>query len=108
MGVSAALLAGAGAWGAGATAATALGVAGLGLSAATALETKDARKDAERQAAKEREALAALQQEPEPVMPVPDDKAMRDARRRSISSQMRRRGRASTLLSESGGDGLGG
>lgn len=84
--------------------------AGIGAAAGVnqGLEARKARKSAEAQAAAEREALAALQQEPEPVMPVPDDKAMRDARRRSISSQMRRRGRASTLLSESGGDGLGG
>lgn len=32
------------------------------------------------------------------TMPTPDDEAMRLARRRSIASQMQRRGRASTIL----------
>ena len=34
----------------------------------------------------------------DPVMPTPDDDAIRQARRRSIIQQMGRRGRASTIL----------
>lgn len=45
----------------------------------------------------------------EPPTPLPDDEAMRKARRRSITSQMARRGRASTILTDQGtGDALGG
>lgn len=67
-----------------------------------------ARRSAEAQSALEREALAELKAEPEPVMPVADNEAVRRAKRRSISGQMRRRGRASTILTDSGaGDVLG-
>jgi len=79
---------------------------GVGLAATSAnmqrIEAKQARRSAESQAALEREALAALQEEPEPVMPLADDAATRRARRRSITGQMRRRGRASTILTDSG------
>ena len=46
--------------------------------------------------------------EPPPVMPVPDDEAMKKARRRSITQQLSRRGRQSTILSDSSSDALGG
>jgi len=69
---------------------------------------KKARTAAEENAAKEREALAALQQEDEAPIPLADEDAIRKQRRRSIASQMRRRGRASTILTDSGtGDTLG-
>ena len=44
--------------------------------------------------------------EPKPVMPTPDDAAVKAARKRSISSQKRRMGRASTILT--GDEPLGG
>jgi len=37
---------------------------------------------------------------PEPVMPIADDEAVREARRRSIAAQMGRGGRQSTILSD--------
>lgn len=37
---------------------------------------------------------------PTPTMPVPDDQAIQQARRRSIVGQLARRGRASTILTE--------
>jgi len=78
----------------------------MGVSAAAAtystLEARKARKDAERQAALERDALADLQQEPEPVIPLADDITVKQTRRRSIASQMRRRGRSSTILTDTG------
>ena len=73
------------------------------------VENRNARKSAARNAAVEQRRLADLQNEAEPVVPVADDEAIRKARRRSISAQMRRRGRASTILtgSESSSDALG-
>lgn len=35
---------------------------------------------------------------PEPVMPLPDDEKVMAAKRRSLAEQMKRRGRASTIL----------
>lgn len=35
------------------------------------------------------------------IMPLPDDEAVKQARKRSIAAQMQRGGRASTLLSDS-------
>lgn len=67
---------------------------------------RKARKSAEEQAAKEREALAKLKSKPEPEMPTADSAATERARRRSIAAQLRRRGRQSTILT--GGDGGGG
>jgi len=61
------------------------------------IQANQARRAAEAQAALEREALAKLQAEPEPAMPLDD---LRRSRRRSISAQMRRRGRASTILTD--------
>jgi hypothetical protein len=37
-----------------------------------------------------------------PTMPLPDDQAVQNARRRSIQQQISRRGRASTILSDNG------
>lgn len=59
---------------------------------------KQARKTAEEQAALERQSLADLQAEEKPVIPLGDDAATKRARRRSIASQMQRRGRQSTIL----------
>lgn len=44
--------------------------------------------------------------EPKPVMPTPDDEAMKASRKRSISAQKKRMGRASTILT--GDEPLGG
>jgi hypothetical protein len=71
---------------------------------AQALEARRARKRAEEEAAREREALAALQEEPAPIMPVPGDE--KKMRRRSIAG-LARRGRLSTILTGSTGDRLG-
>lgn len=73
-------------------------------------QARKARHSAEDQAKAEREQLAQLAAEPEPVIPTPDDATVKDARRRSITAQLRRRGRSSTILTgDSGGsDALGG
>jgi len=42
------------------------------------------------------------------VMPLPDDQAILDARKRSIAAQMKRGGRTSTILTDGGGSTLGG
>ncbi len=55
---------------------------------------KKAAKAAQRQA----EALEALAAEPETPIPIADDQAAAEARRRSIAQQIRRRGRQSTIL----------
>lgn len=90
------------------SAAIGLGTAAIGGQAYAAKRGRDQRKKAEAQSALEREALAEAMAEPEPVMPLPDDEAARRARRRSIAGQMRRRGRASTILTDSTiGDPLG-
>jgi len=44
----------------------------------------------------------------EPATPMPDEEALKKARRRSISAQLGRRGRQSTILTDTGGDALGG
>lgn len=89
--------------------ATIAAIVGAGATAYGALQSREARKDAERQAAQQREALAALEAEPVPAVPTPDDDASKRARQRSISAQLRRRGRASTILTnqDSGSDALG-
>ena len=43
-----------------------------------------------------------------PVMPTPDDAAVKAAKRRSIAEQIRRRGRASTILESNQTETLGG
>lgn len=63
-------------------------------------EGRKARKSAEAQAAAEREQMAQLANRKEPVIPEADDAATRAARRRSIAAQLRRRGRASTILTQ--------
>lgn len=65
------------------------------------MEQRKATKAAQTDAALQRENLAALQAEPEPVVPVADDDTIRRSRQRSISAQMRRRGRSSTILTDS-------
>lgn len=72
-------------------------------------EARRARHTAQDAGEANQKALEELQAKPLPVVPVADDKAMRDARRRSIAEQMRRRGRQSTILTDTGaGDTLGG
>lgn len=80
-----------------------------GVGALSYLDQREARKDAERQAAQQREAIAALEAQPAPTMPVADDEASKRARQRSISAQLRRRGRSSTILTnpDAGSDALG-
>ena len=51
---------------------------------------------------------AAAPPPPEKATPMPDDEALKKARRRSISAQLGRRGRQSTILTDTGGDALGG
>ena len=58
------------------------------------------REDAENQATLERQRLADLQAEEKPVIPLGDDAATKRSRRRSIASQMQRRGRQSTILTD--------
>ena len=41
------------------------------------------------------------------VMPTPDDQAVQAAKKRSIAAQVARRGRASTILSDTGAEKLG-
>ena len=65
-----------------------------------AYEGRKARKSAENQAALEREQMASLAAKPEPVIPEANDDDTRRARRRSISAQLRRRGRGSTILTQ--------
>lgn len=84
---------------------------GVGLFSAVqgADDARRARHTAEAQAEQQTKAIQELQAKPQPVVPVADDRAMADARRRSIAEQMRRRGRQSTILTDSGaGDALGG
>ncbi len=49
---------------------------------------------------------SAPEVKPPPVMPTPDDAAVRSAQRRSIAAQLARRGRQSTILTDplGGGD----
>lgn len=72
-------------------------------------EARKARHSAEAAAEKQQQQLEELAAKPKPVIPVADDKAIQDAKRRSISDQIRRRGRASTILTDTtgGGDALG-
>lgn len=83
-------------------------VAGLGAGAAVAGtaqaidSARVGRHTASDAAKRERDALAALQAEPTPTMPTPDDETVRNARRRSIAGQLARRGRASTILTDAG------
>lgn len=85
----------------------------LGLTAVNAVVTDDnarkARNQAKDQAAAEREQLAQLAAKPEALIPSPDDASVKDARRRSITAQLRRRGRAGTILTgdSAGSDSLG-
>ena len=44
----------------------------------------------------------------EPATPMPDEEALKKSRRRSITAQLGRRGRQSTILTDTGGDALGG
>lgn len=73
---------------------------------ASVYEQERARKSASSDAAKQREALAALQAQGQPSIPTQD--AARAARRASITQQMRRRGRSSTILTGEPSDTLGG
>lgn len=79
-----------------------LGAAAVGSAVSSADTSRKARHSAEDQARLQREALAELQAEPEPEIPLADSSEVRQARRRSIAAQMRRRGRASTILTDTG------
>lgn len=54
------------------------------------------------------EAPAAPAPSEPTVMPTADDAAVKTAKRKSIAAQVARRGRASTILSDSGSETLGG
>lgn len=71
-----------------------------------------AQKKADQDAALARQQMADLQSAaaaPKPVIPAANDEAVRRAKERSIASQIRRRGRASTILTDTtaGTDALG-
>lgn len=78
---------------------TVLQAASVATSVFGLLNSQDQADQAAAAAAQQRDALAALQQKPEPTMPTATDSDVRRARRASIVDQMRRRGgRASTIL----------
>lgn len=94
-----------------AVSATIAAVATVGTAIVQQDSARKARHSAEDQAKAEREQLAQLAAQPENVIPEADSASVNDARRRSITAQLRRRGRASTILtgdSASAGDTLGG
>lgn len=72
--------------------------------------SRKARNQAKDQAKEEAKRLAALAAQPELAIPEGDDAATARAKRRSISAQLRRRGRQSTILTGNapGGETLGG
>lgn len=63
-------------------------------------ESEKARKSSKKAAKAQTEALEQLTEQAEEVEPIPlaDDEAADAARRRSVSEQIRRRGRQSTIL----------
>ena len=99
---------GAGALGAGAggsaTAASAAGQTAIDLQG-----REIAKEQAEAEAARQRELIAAMREEkPEAeAVPIADEEAMRRRRRRSLASVMQRRGRQSTILTGGGQGALG-
>lgn len=88
--------------------ATLLAIASAAAGAYGVVQQQSAAKDAKRQAEQQQQALEAMKREPQSAMPDPD--AQERARRRSISAQLGRRGRASTILTSgtTGSDALGG
>lgn len=75
----------------------------------SAYDARKSRKQAAADSARERDALAQLQQEPEKAIPNANSDAVKRQRRRSIASMQRRRGRQSTILTGGdAGDRLGG
>ena len=82
--------------------------ASVGVSGATAIDARNQRKKAENQARADAQLLADERAKPPPAIPDPVE-VTRGERRRSIAAQMRRRGRASTMLTDtdSGGTALG-
>ena len=80
---------------------TLLAIAGAANAGLGFIQNQRANKRAEQDSALARQQLAELQRERQ-TMPVADDESVRRARERSISAQMRRRGRASTILTSSG------
>jgi hypothetical protein len=57
---------------------------------------------------KQQMQMQAPQQQGPTTMPLPDDKAAALAKKSSIAEQLARRGRASTILTDTGSDKLGG
>jgi len=68
-------------------------------------EQRESRKEQKTQAAAERARLAAIEAEPPPRLPTRNDQ--RRSQRRSFSDLARRRGRQSTIYTDSGGQSLG-
>ena len=82
------------------------GILGAVAAGGSVLETRKARKEAEAEAARQREALAEIQAEEPPELPTKASE--RRGRRRSIRDLLSRRGRRSTILSnQESGDSLG-
>lgn len=77
-------------------------VAGVATGIDNARSARNSAKDSAIQASKDQQALTDALNKPVPVIPSPDDAAANDARRRSIAQQLARRGRASTILTDSG------
>lgn len=72
-----------------------VGLIGAGISAN---QQSIANKQSKNAAAQQTQALAALEKKQEPTIPLPDDRAAKRSQRRSISRQLQRRGRQSTIL----------
>lgn len=79
--------------------ATAL-IGGAAVAGGTAYIAGDAQRKATNASNDAAARLAAQINQPPPVMPVANDAAAEKAKRRSLSEQMSRRGRASTILSQ--------
>lgn len=80
--------------------------------AGSVYQQRQAQNKADQDAALARQQMADLQNAAsatKPVIPAANDEAIRRAKARSIASQMQRRGRASTLLTDqtAGSDSLG-
>lgn len=89
--------------------------AGAAVAGYSALEARKRRKAVEAEATQQAQQLAEIQKKAESdaekarnAMPSPNDSDVRKARRRSIASLAQRRGRASTVLTQDVGSGLGG
>ncbi len=84
---------------------TLIAIAGAIGTGASYLQQQKAQKKADQDAALARQQMAELQSaaaQPKPVIPAANDDAVKRAKERSIAAQLRRRGRASTILTDTG------